>query len=58
LGKSGLRSGLFALMHDATRHNLSVETALEKGESLGINLETKPKMQAFFEDYISNHTAA
>lgn len=56
--KSGLRSGLFALIHDATRHDLSVEAALEKGENLGINVETNPKMQAFLENYISNHSAA
>lgn len=55
--KSGLRSGLFALMHDATRNDLSVEMALEKGENLGIPVETNPKMQAFLEDYISNHSA-
>lgn len=56
--KSGLRSGIFALIYDATRHDLSVEAALEKGENLGINVETNPKMQAFFENYISNYSAA
>jgi uncharacterized protein (TIGR01244 family) len=56
--KSGLRSGAFALMYDATRHNLSAEQAMEKGRSMGFDCDKSEKMKAFFKQYVSEHSAA
>ncbi|MEQ8540502.1 MAG: protein tyrosine phosphatase family protein [Coleofasciculus sp. D1-CHI-01] len=54
--KSGLRSGMMALMYVATREGMTAEQAMEKGKSMGFDCEKSPPMKEFFKNYISQHS--
>lgn len=56
--KSGLRSGMMALMYMATREGMTAEQAMEKGKSMGFDCEKSPQMKEFFKNYISQHSSA
>jgi len=56
--KSGLRSGMMALMYVATREGMTAEQAMEKGKSMGFDCEKSPQMKEFFKNYISQHSQA
>ena len=56
--KSGMRSGAMALMYLATRHNMTAESALEKGQQNGFNCDAHPDMKQYFVHYIDSHTNA
>jgi len=56
--KSGLRSGMMALMYVATREGMTAEQAMEKGKSMGFDCEKSPQMKEFFKNYIFQHSQA
>ncbi|MEQ8465372.1 beta-lactamase hydrolase domain-containing protein [Coleofasciculus sp. E1-EBD-02] len=56
--KSGLRSGMMALMYVATREGMTAEQAMDKGKSMGFDCEKSPQMKDFFKNYISQHSSA
>jgi uncharacterized protein (TIGR01244 family) len=51
--KTGMRSGLMALIYVATRQGITAKQALEKGKQLGFSLDEQPQMKQFFQNYIS-----
>jgi uncharacterized protein (TIGR01244 family) len=56
--KSGMRSGAMALMHLATRENLTPEQAMQKGKQIGFDCDSHPQMKQFFTHYVSTHSQA
>ncbi len=53
--KSGMRSGVMALMYVATRQGMTAEQALEKGKQIGLNWDAHPPVKHFFQNYITNY---
>jgi len=54
--KSGIRSGMMALLYGATRSGMSADAALAKGKESGFDCDSHPQMKQFFVDYISRHS--
>lgn len=52
--KSGIRSGLIALIYYALKQDLSAEEVLDKGRQLGINFDSAPKIKQLLQDYLQN----
>ncbi len=55
--KSGLRSGLIALLYTAIRQQMEVDQALNLAKQKGFDFSDYPKMQQIFEQQIAAHAA-
>ena len=52
--KSGMRSGLIALIYHALEKNMSAAEVLDKGQQLGISFDSAPKIKQLLQDYLQN----
>ncbi|MGP1384824.1 MAG: beta-lactamase hydrolase domain-containing protein [Thainema sp.] len=55
--KSGVRSGLIALMYAAIRQQMGVDQALDLAQQKGFDFSDHPKMQQIFEQQVAAHAA-
>lgn len=55
--KSGLRSGLIALLYTAIRQQMAVDQALDLAKQNGFDFSDHPKMQQIFEQQVAAHAA-